>query len=78
MNDEDPRLALLHKEWLEGRACLDIGCNTGQVGVRDIECSCDAHMISGDHSTCQGEVSQYNSRHGYRPQTHQNCLEEFT
>ena len=32
-NEADPRLALLRKEWLEGRDCLDIGCNTGQVSV---------------------------------------------
>ena len=27
----DPRIALLKREWLEGKDCLDIGCNTGQV-----------------------------------------------
>lgn len=26
----DPRYALMRREWLEGRDCLDIGCNTGQ------------------------------------------------
>ena len=29
--EDDPRLGLLKKEWFEGRDCLDIGCNTGQV-----------------------------------------------
>ena len=27
----DLRLALLRKEWFQGKDCLDIGCNTGQV-----------------------------------------------
>lgn len=30
--EEDPRLSLLRKEWFEGKDCLDIGSNTGQVG----------------------------------------------
>lgn len=31
VNEVDPRLALLHRDWMEGMDCLDIGCNTGQV-----------------------------------------------
>ncbi|KAL5981381.1 hypothetical protein ACLOJK_015436 [Asimina triloba] len=30
---EDPRLALMKKEWFEGKDCLDIGCNQGLVTV---------------------------------------------
>ena len=29
--EEDVRLSLLKKEWFEGKDCLDIGSNTGQV-----------------------------------------------
>ncbi|XP_071946147.1 7SK snRNA methylphosphate capping enzyme-like isoform X2 [Antedon mediterranea] len=29
--EEDVRLVLFRKEWFEGKACLDIGCNTGHV-----------------------------------------------
>ena len=28
---DDPRLALLKREWFVGKTCLDIGCNTGHV-----------------------------------------------
>ena len=27
----DPRLTLMKREWFEGKQCLDIGSNTGQV-----------------------------------------------
>ena len=27
----DPRLGHMKREWFEGKDCLDIGCNTGQV-----------------------------------------------
>ncbi|KAG9455052.1 hypothetical protein H6P81_007956 [Aristolochia fimbriata] len=30
---EDPRLAVLKKEWFEGRRCLDIGCNQGLMTI---------------------------------------------
>lgn len=30
---EDPRLRVLKKEWFEGKDCLDIGCNSGNVTV---------------------------------------------
>jgi hypothetical protein len=33
VNEVDPRLALLRKEWVADKDCLDIGCNTGQVSV---------------------------------------------
>lgn len=33
VNEADPRLALLRREWLEDKDCLDVGCNTGQVCV---------------------------------------------
>lgn len=31
--DEDPRLRLMKKEWFEGKACLDIGCNNGLITI---------------------------------------------
>ena len=31
----DPRIALMKKEWFEGKLCLDIGSNTGQVRERE-------------------------------------------
>ena len=31
-SEKDPRLSLFRKEWFENKDCLDIGCNTGQVG----------------------------------------------
>nr|GLL21837.1 probable RNA methyltransferase At5g51130 [Ipomoea trifida] len=31
--DEDPRLKAMKKEWLEGKNCLDIGCNSGAVTI---------------------------------------------
>ncbi|XP_068638690.1 probable RNA methyltransferase At5g51130 isoform X2 [Aristolochia californica] len=30
---EDPRLAVLKKEWFEGKNCLDIGCNQGLMTI---------------------------------------------
>lgn len=27
----DPRVSLMRREWFEGKECLDIGSNTGQV-----------------------------------------------
>ena len=27
----DPRIGLMRRDWFEGKECLDIGCNTGQV-----------------------------------------------
>ena len=30
---EDPRLALMKKEWFEGKDCLDIGCNQGVITI---------------------------------------------
>lgn len=30
---EDPRLALMKKEWFEGKDCLDIGCNQGLITI---------------------------------------------
>ena len=32
----DPRLGLMKREWFEGKDCLDIGCNTGQVGSGEL------------------------------------------
>jgi 7SK snRNA methylphosphate capping enzyme len=32
-NELDPRLALLPKEWIEGKKVLDVGCNSGMVTV---------------------------------------------
>ena len=29
--EEDPRLSVMKKEWFQGKVCLDIGSNTGQV-----------------------------------------------
>ncbi|KAJ4787873.1 Pre-miRNA 5'-monophosphate methyltransferase [Rhynchospora pubera] len=31
--NEDPRLAVFTKEWFEGKDCLDIGCNQGNVTI---------------------------------------------
>lgn len=33
VREQDLRLSLLKKEWFEGKECLDIGSNTGQVCV---------------------------------------------
>lgn len=35
LNDlgEDPRLKYLKKEWFEGKDCLDVGCNTGNLTI---------------------------------------------
>ena len=41
--EEDVRLSLLKKEWFEGKDCLDIGSNTGQVCVCVCVCVC-VHM----------------------------------
>ncbi|GAQ79636.1 hypothetical protein KFL_000340380 [Klebsormidium nitens] len=30
---EDPRLSLFQKEWFQGKACLDVGCNEGYVTI---------------------------------------------
>ncbi|KAM0938558.1 putative RNA methyltransferase bin3, bin3-type S-adenosyl-L-methionine binding protein [Dioscorea sansibarensis] len=30
---EDPRLAVLKREWFEGKDCLDVGCNQGLVTI---------------------------------------------
>ncbi|XP_058079332.1 probable RNA methyltransferase At5g51130 isoform X2 [Magnolia sinica] len=30
---EDPRLAMLNKEWFEDKDCLDIGCNQGLITI---------------------------------------------
>ena len=38
--EEDVRLSLLKKEWFEGKDCLDIGSNTGQVCVCVCVCAC--------------------------------------
>jgi 7SK snRNA methylphosphate capping enzyme len=29
--EEDPRLKVLHASWLEGKDCLDVGCNVGTL-----------------------------------------------
>ena len=31
--EQDPRLSLLQRGWVEGRDVLDVGCNTGLVSV---------------------------------------------
>lgn len=31
--DEDPRLKVMKREWLEGKDCLDIGCNSGLITI---------------------------------------------
>ncbi|KAK4781228.1 hypothetical protein SAY87_017334 [Trapa incisa] len=31
--DGDPRLKVMKKEWFEGKACLDIGCNNGLITI---------------------------------------------
>lgn len=33
VSQEDPRLKLLKEEWFQGKDCLDIGCNTGQITI---------------------------------------------
>lgn len=32
-SDEDPRLKYFEKEWFEGKDCLDVGCNTGNLTI---------------------------------------------
>eukprot|EP00033_Pygsuia_biforma_P002787 GCRY01003077.1.p1 GENE.GCRY01003077.1~~GCRY01003077.1.p1 ORF type:complete len:298 (-),score=49.48 GCRY01003077.1:21-914(-) len=32
--ENDPRLALLETEWFEGKCCLDIGCNVGNLTLQ--------------------------------------------
>lgn len=32
--EEDPRLKVMKKEWLEGKDCLDIGCNNGCITIQ--------------------------------------------
>ncbi|EXC15873.1 7SK snRNA methylphosphate capping enzyme [Morus notabilis] len=32
--EEDPRLKVMKKEWLEGKDCLDIGCNNGSITIQ--------------------------------------------
>ncbi len=49
MNEEDPRLCLLEKEWFQGKLCLDIGCNTGQVNK--------GHVTIAVKSTSQSSIA---------------------
>ncbi|XP_062147667.1 probable RNA methyltransferase At5g51130 isoform X2 [Alnus glutinosa] len=34
LEEEDPRLKVLKKEWFEGKDCLDIGCNSGIITIQ--------------------------------------------
>ena len=43
----DPRLKLLKREWFEGKACLDIGSNTGQVCGRELHSVCVGVGVGG-------------------------------
>lgn len=38
----DPRVALMKREWFEGKECLDIGSNTGQVSS---SCGSQLHVL---------------------------------
>ena len=34
LEEEDPRLKVLRKEWFEDKDCLDIGCNSGIITIQ--------------------------------------------
>lgn len=34
LEEEDPRLKVLKKEWFEDKDCLDIGCNSGIITIQ--------------------------------------------
>lgn len=31
--EEDPRLNVMRSEWFQGKDCLDIGCNSGNITI---------------------------------------------
>lgn len=46
--DRDERLALLPKEWLEGKVILDVGCNSGVVDIEMAQTFNPAMVIGVD------------------------------
>ena len=44
----DPRLGLMKREWFQGKDCLDLGCNTGQVRVGSLSVVCKMEHLSKD------------------------------
>lgn len=47
-SDEDPRLKYFKHEWFEGRDCLDVGCNAGNLTISIAKKFCCKTMVGVD------------------------------
>ncbi|XP_078439618.1 S-adenosyl-L-methionine-dependent methyltransferases superfamily protein [Wolffia australiana] len=66
---EDPRLALMKKEWFEGKDCLDVGCNQGLITISIAKKFGCQKILGVDIDTGLIEAAQWNLRKAARTQS---------
>eukprot|EP00262_Sarcandra_glabra_P008627 TRINITY_DN22211_c0_g1_i1.p1 TRINITY_DN22211_c0_g1~~TRINITY_DN22211_c0_g1_i1.p1 ORF type:complete len:281 (-),score=49.92 TRINITY_DN22211_c0_g1_i1:70-912(-) len=59
---EDPRLAVLKKEWFEGKDCFDIGCNEGLITISIAKKFCCRSILGIDIDGGLVETAKWNLR----------------